>query len=324
MTPAQQYAGDRKGTSEIAVIQSYHGGLLGEEYHATISGYSSKPETGPSVVKRFGLPGFTDYPREIQLNPGVYSLEMYCFIPPSSSHGRQRGQPPGVGITPRRASRARPLFQLASKDFSMNRFRSLVAATAVASLAACSTVLPTAHSGFLSDYTALTRGPDAAAASRASADRIDPARVTVDAVAWRVAGSADISTEERETLLALLRNELQQRVQALPAQPLGRPAVLRAAITRVETVSPLLNTLSSLVLTIPLERGGAAMEIEAVDPQTGRQLAALTPGWRAPVTELMVRFSKLAAAETAVRKAAADFVLLLQAAPDAGKQTALR
>ena len=206
----------------------------------------------------------------------------------------------------------------------MNRFRFLIAATAVASLAACSTVLPTAHSGFLSDYTALAGGPAAAAASRDSADRIDPARVTVDAVAWRVTGGTDISTEEREALLALLRSELQQRVQALPAQPQGRPAVLRAAITRVETVSPLLNTLSSLVLTIPLERGGAAMEIEAVDPQTGRQLAALTPGWRAPVTELMVRFSKLAAAESAVRKAAADFVLLLQAAPDAGKQTALR
>ena len=62
----------------------------------------------------------------------------------------------------------------------------------------------------------------------------------------------------------------------------------------------------------------------SVDPQTGRQLAALTPGWRAPVTELMVRFSKLAAAETAVRKAAADFALLLQPPSDAGKQTALR
>ena len=79
MTPAQQYAGDRKLMSEIAVIQSYHGSLLGDEYHATISGYSSKPEAGPSVVKRFGLPGFTDYPREIQLNPGVYALELYCF-----------------------------------------------------------------------------------------------------------------------------------------------------------------------------------------------------------------------------------------------------
>ena len=206
----------------------------------------------------------------------------------------------------------------------MIRICHLIAVTAVASLAACSTVLPAAHSGFLSDYTALAGGQGATAASGASADRIDPARVTVDVVAWRVTGSTDISTEEREALLGLLRSELQQRVQALPAQPQGRPAVLRAAITRVETVSPLLPTLSSLVLTIPLERGGAAMEIEAVDPQTGRQLAALTPGWRAPVTELMVRFGKLAAAEVAIRKAATDFVLLLQAEPDAGKQTALR
>ncbi len=79
MTPAQQYAGDQKAVSEIAVIQSYHGSPLGDEYHATISGYATKHEAGPSVVKRFGLPGFTDYPREIQLNPGVYALELYCF-----------------------------------------------------------------------------------------------------------------------------------------------------------------------------------------------------------------------------------------------------
>ncbi len=79
MTPAQQYAGERKDVSEIAVIQSYHGSPMGEEYHATISGYSYKPEAGPSVVKRFGLAGFTDYPREILLNPGSYALELYCF-----------------------------------------------------------------------------------------------------------------------------------------------------------------------------------------------------------------------------------------------------
>jgi hypothetical protein len=79
MTPARQYAGERKNASEIAVIQSYTGSPLGDEYHATISGYSYKIETGASIVKRFGLPGFTDYPREIQLNPGTYVLEMYCF-----------------------------------------------------------------------------------------------------------------------------------------------------------------------------------------------------------------------------------------------------
>lgn len=205
----------------------------------------------------------------------------------------------------------------------MNRFRHLIAATAVASLAACGTVMPTAQSGFLSDYTVLAGAPDEASASRVSADRIDPARVSVDAVAWRVTNSVDISTEEREALLAQLRTELQQRLSALPAQPQGRPAVLRAAITRVETVSPMLNALSALLLTVPLDRGGAAVEIEAVDLQTGRQLAALTQGYFAPVSELKARFKKMAPAGIAVRKAAADFMPLMQSAPEAVKKTAL-
>ena len=206
----------------------------------------------------------------------------------------------------------------------MNRFRHLVVAAAVASLAACSTVMPTAQSGFLSDYTALASASDESSASRASADHIDPARVSVDAVTWRVTSSVDISADEREALLTQLRSELQRHVQALPARPQGRPAVLRAAITRVETVSPALNTLSALLLIVPLDRGGAAVEIEAVDPQTGRQIAALTQGYFAPMSELKARFSKLAPAEIAVRKAAADFVPLLQPTPDAGKKTALR
>ena len=79
MTPAQQYPGDRKHPSEIAVIQSYQGSPLGDEYHATISGYADRPEAGPSVLTHFGLAGFTDYPRELHLNPGRYVLELYCF-----------------------------------------------------------------------------------------------------------------------------------------------------------------------------------------------------------------------------------------------------
>jgi hypothetical protein len=206
----------------------------------------------------------------------------------------------------------------------MTRLRNFIAVAIVASMAACSTVMPTAHSGFLSDYTALAGTPGEASASRTSADRIDPARVSVDAVAWRVTGNVDISADEREALLAQLRSELRQRVQALPAQPEGRPAVLRAAITRVETVSPALNALSALLLVVPLDRGGAAVEIEAVDPQTGRQLAALTQGYFAPLSELKARFIRMAPAEIAVRKAAADFVPLMQPASEAGKKTALR
>lgn len=206
----------------------------------------------------------------------------------------------------------------------MNKFSHLIAAATVASLAACSTIMPSAQSGFLSDYTALASASDESSASRASAVPIDPARVSVEAVTWRVPSSVDISTDEREALLAQLRTELQRQVRALPAQPQGRPAVLRAAITRIEIVSPALNALSALLLIVPLDRGGAAVEIEAVDPQTGRQLAALTQGYFAPMSDLKARFSKLAPAEIAVRKAAADFVPLLQPATDAWKKTALR
>ena len=61
------------------MIQSDQGVLFGEEYRATTSDYSYTPETGPSVVKRFGWPGFTDDPREIQLDPGRHAFELYCF-----------------------------------------------------------------------------------------------------------------------------------------------------------------------------------------------------------------------------------------------------
>ena len=83
MTPAQQYDGENKPTAEIAVIQSYQGSLFGSEYHATISGYADKTATGAAQVRHFGLQGFTDYPKEIQLNPGNYVLEMYCFKSPA-------------------------------------------------------------------------------------------------------------------------------------------------------------------------------------------------------------------------------------------------
>ena len=38
----------------------------------------------------------------------------------------------------------------------------------------------------------------------------------------------------------------------------------------------------TLLLSVPLDRGGAAAEIEAVDPQTERQLAALRGGRQQP------------------------------------------
>jgi len=138
--------------------------------------------------------------------------------------------------------------------------------------------------------------------------------VTIAEIEWRTAAGPSVSDEERHLLLRQLSDKLVQGVQRLPAAPKGRPAVLRAAITRVETVSAALNAVSALVLVVPLDRGGASVEIEALDPTTGEQLAALTLGYFAPLSELRSHFSKLAPAELAVSKAASDFGALLHAA----------
>ena len=79
MTPAKQYAGDRLDAADIAVLQSYLGTPFGDEYHATITGYTKIGPAGPGEQKTFGLPGFTDYPSEIHLLPGEYEVHIYCF-----------------------------------------------------------------------------------------------------------------------------------------------------------------------------------------------------------------------------------------------------
>lgn len=93
----------------------------------------------------------------------------------------------------------------------------LIAVAAIAALSACSTVMTTSHSGYLSDYSALAEAPDAATASRAATQAIDPASVLIAEVVWRVEARPDIRPDERDALIAQLRHELQQRIQALPA-----------------------------------------------------------------------------------------------------------
>jgi hypothetical protein len=201
----------------------------------------------------------------------------------------------------------------------MKSIHYLIAVATIAFVSACSTVMTTSQSGYLSDYSSLAEAPDSVSASRAATQAIDPMQVSIAEVVWRVDARPDISKDERDALIEQLRRELQQQVQGLPASPQGRQAQIRAAVTRVVTVSPGLNTLGTLLLIGPLDRGGAAVEIEAVDPQTGRQLAALRLGYFTPLSDVKARFSKLAPAEIAVRKAAADFAVLLNSSTGVAK-----
>lgn len=79
MTPAKQYAGDVQGVAGIAVIKGFVGRPFSDDFHATIRGYTKLEPSGPGEHKQFGLPGFTDYPSEIQVLAGEYKVQVYCF-----------------------------------------------------------------------------------------------------------------------------------------------------------------------------------------------------------------------------------------------------
>lgn len=195
---------------------------------------------------------------------------------------------------------------------TMTILKHVFAAAIVLSLGACATRMPAVHSGFLSNYGALVYPEEGESAVARAAVPVDPARVVVADVQWRAGEGADISPDEQAALVAQLRTDLQFQFSRMPPNPGGRAASVRAAITRVATVSPALNAVSTVLLLAPVDRGGAAVEIEAIDAETHQQLAALVLGYYAPMSEFKARFAKLAPAELAVKKAARDFAPLLQ------------
>ncbi len=79
MTPAKQYPGEVHGLTSIAVIKGLIGTPFSDDYHATITGFTKVGSPSPDGQKEFGLPGFTDYPREVQVLPGEYQIRVYCF-----------------------------------------------------------------------------------------------------------------------------------------------------------------------------------------------------------------------------------------------------
>lgn len=190
--------------------------------------------------------------------------------------------------------------------------RTTLAIAATAGITACSTVMPNPSTGFLSDYAALQRSADSTDGTRHSPVAVDPSRTIIADIEWRTRGADKLDPPEQARMKAMLLRELQGQLSRLPAVPGGRPAVVRAAITRVETVSGPLNAVTTALVFVPIDRGGAAVEIEALDAESKQQLAAMTLGYFAPMSDLGARFSRLAPAEIALKKAAADFAPLLQ------------
>ena len=75
---------------------------------------------------------------------------------------------------------------------------------------------------------------------------------------------------------------------------------IRPAITRVERVKPLVNALTTVALFIPLDMGGASIEVEFLDSLTGERLAAMVETKSGTPLQLIASLSRYGHAENAM------------------------
>jgi hypothetical protein len=200
---------------------------------------------------------------------------------------------------------------LPNPEFLIARAFRLLLLVSVTGLAACSTMQAT-DTGFLKNRGEMTTSKDGSTAYYRAPTPVDPHQVRSISVEWGVPVDAAVPETERVQLISTLNAAISRETKALPQSVGGHPVVIRAVITRVETVNPALNVLTSVLLTVPLDRGGAAVEIQVLDADTLQPLASMAHAYFVPITEFKARFSALAPAELALNAAAVELAKLLR------------
>lgn len=181
----------------------------------------------------------------------------------------------------------------------------------VVGLSACSSMQAT-DTGFLTNRSEMTISKDGSTAYYRAPVTVDPHQVRSLSVEWAIPNDTGYSSADRTRLTSALEAAIHRETEALPKVVDGKPVIIRAVITRVESVSPVLNVVTAVFLTVPLDRGGAAVEIEVLDADTRQPLASLAHAYFAPLSEFKARFSALAPAELALNSAAVEFGKLLR------------
>jgi len=197
-----------------------------------------------------------------------------------------------------------------SESLIAHAFR-LLLLVSVTGLAACSTMQAT-DTGFLKNRSEMATSKDGSTALYRSSTPVDPHQVRSISVEWATPTESVVPENERARLISTLEAAISRETKSLPQRAGGHPVVIRAVITRVETVNPALNVLTSVFLTVPLDRGGAAVEIQVLDADTLQPLASMAHAYFVPITEFKARFSALAPAELALNAAAFELAKLLR------------
>jgi len=172
--------------------------------------------------------------------------------------------------------------------------------------ASCATPPPTL-SGFLPDDALLARDPSGPSSrlwwERDGFDWSDYERVLVEPVVVHLAPDAHpLAPEELRALARVADAAVRAELGPEALTDRAGPGVLRvrAAITDAAPVRPLLNALTMLVVFLPLDRGGASIEVELRDGATGLLVAELAETRRAGPLAVWSSLSALGDAEDAL------------------------
>ncbi len=176
-------------------------------------------------------------------------------------------------------------------------------------LAGCAKAPP--HSGFLQDYSALHQDPEDESLFWYEVPDVDwknYKKLMIDPVVvyfHPMAKERQINPEALNELAQYFRDTVVEEVQdAYPIVDQPGPDVLRirAAITDLIPANPVINATMVVAVGLPVDMGGAAMEAEFLDSQTGKPLGAVVDkkvGVPLNPEDYVVGFTKWGHAKTA-------------------------
>lgn len=184
----------------------------------------------------------------------------------------------------------------------------LTTAVAITALSACSTIPLPSQPSSIDSQTPLMLSTDGEAKQfRASGD-LKLANVLIETPRWLGAESVADKDEIKE-VTTRFQLDLQRLIKAT-AGVTGQTITIKATITEGKTVSPVLNVVTTVLLFVPVDRGGAVVELQAVD-QAGKVVAAMMYRYSGEIMEFGANFSKTAQIQVATQRAAERFANLL-------------
>ncbi len=197
---------------------------------------------------------------------------------------------------------------------STHNFVKLSIAVATAgTLAACTTIAPTQST--LGPSTELRVAADGSQHFLKAPVKIQSEIHIADvAVALAADSKVSLSPEERAELTKELRQQLLTSLRetyTVVESATGRSLALRATITDVRTSSVAGNIISTMILFVPADKGGAAVEFELKSP-AGERIAALSAASQGKFVQFEGAYSKLGQAKLVMADHAKSLAELLQ------------